>query len=163
MLFRSSQSLAQCGVGLTVVHQPQLDFYAEGPNGPFFGRAFDLAEFAMSTFGFLPPCERFTTAQIPSILNHWVGTNLSGYKNPTFDAACLAARAALPDESAYLAGFTQTQIIFAADLPAIPLFNRIETTAARADFCNLGLDPTADSDLWAIETYDYGDTCVSAP
>lgn len=153
------QSLIQCGIGLTITYLPQLDFYAEGPGGLLFGRKFDLAEFAMSTFTPFPPCERFTSAEIPNALNRWIGANVSGYKNPTFDSACLAARTALPDEAAYLSGFRQTQLIFSTDLPAIPLYNRIETAAARADFCNVAIDPTASTDLWSIETYDYGAAC----
>jgi peptide/nickel transport system substrate-binding protein len=155
-----SQSLRGCGIGVNVVHAPQLDFYAEGPSGPLFGRNFDLAEYAMSTVTTQPPCARFTSAEIPNADNHWVGTNLSGYKNPAFDAACTAARQSLPDEAAYVENYHLTQTILAQDLPAIPLYNRIETAAARFDLCNFALDPTAASDLFAIETFDYGDSCL---
>jgi peptide/nickel transport system substrate-binding protein len=154
-----SQSLAGCGIGLTLEHQTQVEFYAEGPAGPLFGRLFDLAEFAMSTTSFLPPCGRFTIPGIPGPINHWIGTNVTGYKNPAFDAACEAATQALPDEAAYLASFRETQTIFSTDLPAIPLYNRIEIAAARFDFCGLSIDPTSATDLYAIELFDYGDAC----
>jgi peptide/nickel transport system substrate-binding protein len=154
-----SQSLAACGIGLTVKIQSQVDFYAEGPFGQFLGRTFDLAEYAMSTAGFLPPCTNFTTSTIPNADNNWIGTNVAGYKNPLFDAACAAANQALPDEAAYLNSFRETQSIFATDLPAIPLYNRIEIVAARYDFCGLKIDPTSATDLYAIEMFDYGDSC----
>jgi peptide/nickel transport system substrate-binding protein len=158
-----SASLQQCGIGLTVAHISQSDFYAPGPAGLLFGRAFDMAEFAMSTTTAQPPCARFTTSEIPAESNHWVGTNVSGYKNPLFDATCLAARQSLPGEETYLNSYRQTQVIFSNDLPAIPLYNRLEIAAARYDFCNFQLDPTAATDLFAIESFDYGDACADAP
>jgi peptide/nickel transport system substrate-binding protein len=155
-----SQSLMGCGFGVNVVNAAQNDFYAEGPGGPLFGRNFDLAEYAMSTTTSQPPCARFSAAEIPSAANHWVGTNLSGYKNPAFDAACESARQALPDEAAYLENYRLTQTLFAQELPAVPLYHRIEIAAARFDFCNFALAPTSASDLFAIELFDYGDSCL---
>ena len=156
-----AESLRSCQIGVNVVHLSQSDFYAEGPVGLLFGRAFDLAEYAMATTTILPPCERFTSTEIPNAANNWVGTNLGGYKNPLFDAACKSATQAMPDEPSYLTSYRQTQTIFANDLPAIPLYNRIEIAAARFDFCNFALDPTTLTDLYAIETFDYGETCLA--
>ena len=155
-----AQSLRGCGIGVNVVHVSQLDFYAEGPSGPLFGRNFDMAAYAMSTVTAQPPCARFTAAEIPTDDNRWVGTNLTGYKNPAFDAACAAAHQSLPGEATFVENYHLTQTILAQDLPAIPLYNRIETAAARFDFCNFTLDPTTASDLFAIETFDYGDSCL---
>jgi peptide/nickel transport system substrate-binding protein len=155
-----SQSLRDCGIGVNVVHTSQLDFYAEGPAGPLFGRNFDVAVYAMSTLTAQPPCARFTISEIPTADNHWIGTNVGAYKNPAFDQACTTALLSPPDEAAYVENFHLTQSIFAQELPAIPLYNRIETAAARFDFCNFGLDPTAASDLHAIETFDYGASCL---
>ncbi len=107
-----SQSLRACGIGVNVVHISQMEFYAEGPAGPLFGRAFDVAVYAMSTLTAQPPCARFTIAEIPSADNRWVGTNVSGYQNPAFDAACLAARQSLPDETTYVENYHLTQTIF---------------------------------------------------
>jgi peptide/nickel transport system substrate-binding protein len=155
-----AESLRGCGIGVNVVHVSQMELYAEGPAGPLFGRAFDVAVYAMSTLTSQPPCARFMADQIPSASNNWVGTNVSGYTNPTFDAACLAARRSLPDETAYVENYHLTQSIFSNELPAIPLYNRIETAATRFDFCNFSLDPTASSDLFGIETFDYGASCL---
>ncbi len=155
-----AQSLRGCGIGVELVHISQLELYAEGPLGPLFGRNFDLAEYAMAALDFQPACMRFTSSEVPTKTNHWVGTNLSGYQNPTFDAACAFARQSTPDESAYVDNYRLTQTLFAQDLPAIPLFNRIETAATRSDFCNFALDPTAATDLYNIELFDYGDSCL---
>lgn len=155
-----TQSLAQCGIGVNVSYLNYVDLYAEGgAGGPLFGRSFDLAQFAMSSPGLEPSCSWFTSAQIPTAANNWVGANVSGYKSADFDAACRRARQQLPDDPAYLEAWQTTQAIFAADLPAIPLYLRLQIAAARPDLCGFGLDPTA-APLHGLEAFDYGPTCT---
>lgn len=156
-----AQGLRSCQIGVEVVNLSQAELYTEGPQGLLFGRQFELAEYAMTPTTILPPCARFAIAEIPNASNNWIGTNLSGYKNTVFDAACKTAMQSMPDEAAYLESYRQTQTIFATDLPAIPLYNRIEIAAARFDFCNFTIDPTTVTDLYAIETFDYGEFCLA--
>ncbi len=153
-----TQSLARCGIGLNVQYYDQNDLYAPGPEGLLFGRRFDLIEYAMSTDSIVPPCSWFTTAEIPNDINHWVGTNVTGYSSAQFDAACHNADLALPGEPAYAAAFQQAQQIFATDLPAIPLYYRLRVAAARADICHFELDATANP-LWNVEAFDKGEGC----
>jgi peptide/nickel transport system substrate-binding protein len=153
-----SQSLAQCGIGLNAQYFAQETLYAPGPDGVLFGRRFDLIEYAMGVNGIEPPCTWFTGAEIPNTANHWVGTNITGYQSDAYDAACRAARLALPDEQAYGESYRQTQALFSADLPAIPLYFRLRTAAARSDFCHFDLDPSAAA-LWNLEAFDFGPAC----
>ncbi len=153
-----TQSLAQCGIGVNAQYFSQNDLYAPGPEGPLFGRRFDLIEYAMGVRGSQPPCDWFTASEIPTAKNHWIGTNITGYSNPDFDSACAAAQQSLPDEAAYAASYHQTEELFASDLPAIPLYFRLQAAASRADFCHFDLDPSADA-MWNIEAFDYGPTC----
>jgi peptide/nickel transport system substrate-binding protein len=154
------QSLAQCGIGINLTYLSYLDLYAEGgANGPLFGRNFDLAEYAMGTSSLEPPCSWYTTEQMPTLSNNWVGANVTGYKNTEFDATCAWAQAQTPDDATYLEAYQQTQAIFAADLPAIPLYTRLKVAAARPDMCDFDLDPTANT-LWNIEALNYGSTCT---
>ncbi len=153
-----SQSLAQCGIGLTAQYFSQNDLYSSGPEGLLFGRRFDMIEYAMGVNSIEPPCDWFTTTQIPNSDNHWIGTNVTGYTNPAFDAACATARQSLPDEASYTDSYRQTQLLFSADLPAVPLYYRLRVAAARPDFCHFDLDPSA-SPLWNIEAFDYGASC----
>ena len=154
------QSLAQCGIGVNVIYLSYLDLYAEGgANGPLFGRSFDLAEYAIGTTSLEPPCSWYTTAQIPKAANNWVGSNVTGYQSSEFDAACARAQQQLPDDEAYREAYQQTQAIFAADVPAIPLYLRLKVAAARPDMCDFNLDPTANA-LWNIESLDYQTTCA---
>jgi peptide/nickel transport system substrate-binding protein len=151
-----AQSLAGCGIGVNVSYLSYLDLYAEGgANGPLFGRSFDLSEYAIGTTSLEPPCTWYASEQIPTGANNWVGANVTGYKSPEFDAACLRARQQTPDDAAYREAYQQTQGIFASELPAIPLYLRLKVAAARPDMCGFELDPTANT-LWNIEALDYG-------
>ena len=154
-----TQSLAQCGIGLNLIYDTAVDLYAPGPAGPLFGRQFDLAEYAIGVNSLEPQCGWFTTSQIPNEANNWVGTNISGYKNPAFDSACQQALQSLPDEPEY-ALHQEAQAIFASNLPSIPLYLRLKVAAARPDFCGLILDPSSSYSLAGIEEFDYGDSCV---
>jgi len=155
-----SQSLSQCGIGLNIQYFAQNDLYAAGPDGLLFGRRFDLIEYAMGVDGIEPPCAWFTSSEIPNAANHWVGANVSGYKSAAFDAACATARQSLPDDPASTETYRQTQWIFSADLPSIPLYYRLKVAASRPDFCHFDLDPSANP-LWNIEAFDYGPACQS--
>jgi peptide/nickel transport system substrate-binding protein len=153
-----TQSLAECGIGLNVIYSSASDFYAPGPTGPLFGRQFDLAEYAIGVNSLEPQCSWFTSSQIPSESNHWVGTNVSGYKSSNFDAACQKALQSVSTDPDY-ASHQEAQAIFAADIPSIPLYLRLKVAATRPDFCGFSLDPSSSSALADIETFDYGDSC----
>jgi peptide/nickel transport system substrate-binding protein len=153
-----TQSLSECQIGVSAQFLTQNDLYASGPAGVLFGRRFDLLEYAMGVNGFEPPCAWFITDEVPAQENRWIGTNVSGYKDPAFDAACQGAQLALPDEPAYIESHRLAQSIFADTLPAIPLYFRLRIAAARPGICSFALDPTANP-LWMIETINAGDTC----
>jgi len=152
-------SLAECGIKVNVQYVDAETLYAPGPDGILFGRNFDLAEYAMGTTGIEMPCDWYTSSEIPNAMNLWVGTNVSGYRSPEFDAACLAAQRTLPGDPTQAAMYVQAQSIFARDLPVIPLYWRVAISAARPDLCNFLPDPTAASDLWNIEAFGLGPDC----
>lgn len=156
-----SDSLAQCGVKVNVQYYDQNDFYAQGPDGPLFGRKFDLAEYAIGVTGTQPPCSWFVSSEIPTKQNNWVGVNVSAYSNPDYDAACKRAMAILPDKPEQKDAFLQAQVLFANDLPSVPLYQRIKVAATRKDLCNFTLDSFSLNDLWDIEEIDYGPACGS--
>jgi peptide/nickel transport system substrate-binding protein len=154
-----ADSLAQCGIKVNVEYLDQTALYAAGPDGLLFGRNFDLAEFAMGSTGTEPPCEWFSSPEIPNATNHWVGTNVSGYSNSSYNAACQAIQQSLTDEPAHAEAYRQAQSIFSQSLPVIPLYWRIKVAAARPDLCHFSLDPTSSSTLWNIEMFDTGISC----
>jgi len=156
-----TQSLAECGIGLNVIYLSASDFYAQGPAGPLFGRQFDLAEYAIGVNSLEPQCGWFTSSQIPSASNHWVGTNVSGYKSSAFDTACQKALQTVSTDPEY-ASHQEAQALFAADIPSIPLYLRLKLAATRPDFCGFSLDPSSSSALQDIETFDYGTACTQS-
>jgi ABC-type transport system substrate-binding protein len=91
-------------------------------------------------------------------VNHWVGTNVSGYKNSQFDSACSKTAQTLPTDPEY-SSHQEAQAIFASDIPSLPLYLRLKVAATRSDFCGFTLDPSASSALADIEDFDYGDAC----
>jgi len=152
------QNLKDCGIGINAIYQDYIDFYAEGPDGPLFGRAFDLAQYAIGSTGYEPPCSWYKSDSIPNADNNWVGANVTGYSSEEYDAACDQAMASLPDEADYRESYLRTQAIFATDLPAIPLYTRLRIAVGRPDLCNFELDHTASS-MVSLEYLDYGADC----
>jgi peptide/nickel transport system substrate-binding protein len=147
----SKQLLENCGIEAVAVFESTDSLYAIWPDGALFGRKFDLGAFPWRT-GRAPPCDLYMTGAIPDAQNPG-GTNNTGYSNPEFDIACQAALTAL-DETARRAAHAQAQVIFAADLPSLPLFFRPKLAAALPVVVGFELDATAASVLWNIERLD---------
>ena len=99
-------------------------YLAPGPDGPIFGRSFDLAQFAWTT-SFEPPCNLYLTSEIPGpypdFPKGWGGVNASGYSNPEFDQACDNALFSLSDSAQHRPEHFKAQQIFSEDLPGLPL------------------------------------------
>jgi peptide/nickel transport system substrate-binding protein len=154
--------LAGCGIGVEVVTQDWDSLMAPGPDGPLFGRQFEMAQFAWSA-SLEPSCTLFTSAEIPGPYPEypmgWGGANLSGYSNPEFDQACNQAMTSIPGTEAYIQAHYRAQAIFSEDLPAIPLYQRVRLVAMRPDLCNLEVDPASNSALSHLELLDYGEFC----
>jgi peptide/nickel transport system substrate-binding protein len=152
-------SLAECGVQVDVKSLTTDALYAAGPDGPLFGRSFDLAEYAWDSSA-QPPCFLYESDQIPTAGNNWLTGNVTGYSNKDYDAACQKATQARPDQpDQYTQGQQDAERILAQDLPTLPLFFQLKLTAARTDLCDFEMDVTARSALWGIENLDYGPAC----
>ena len=144
--------LADCGIRVNLESQPSSEFFADGPDGPFFGRRFDLVGTTW-WFDLAPPCDHYLSSEIPG-RDRWYGGNPSGYSNPDYDAACQAGLQALPGAPEYKEHHQRAQVIFSEELPAVPLFVRLRVAVIRPGVLNLRMDPTARSELWNIEMLD---------
>jgi peptide/nickel transport system substrate-binding protein len=129
------------------------EFFADGPEGIVFGRAYDMGEFAWLT-GVEPPCTLYISSQLPSAELGWGNSNNVGYLNPEFDAACNAAVQAL-DEATKAAKHGEAQALFTTDLPSIPLFARAKILVTRPTVVGVVMDPTANSEFWNVENFDF--------
>ncbi|MGB3700340.1 MAG: peptide ABC transporter substrate-binding protein [Anaerolineales bacterium] len=170
------QSLGQCGIEAVIQLYPASEWFADGPVGKLFGRRFDLGEFAWLT-GIKPPCDLYLSSLVPgpasetwvSIqdqvqrtfgISGWGGQNAPGFANAEYDVACLTALGSLAGQLEYGASHLEAQVIFAEELPAVPLFLRLKLAATRPDMCNFIMDPTANSEFWNIEEFDFGASCA---
>src|SRR5574340_975680 len=152
---RIAAMLKECGVGVTVQPMDAGALFAPSPDGILFGRSFDLAQFAWQS-GRESPCSLYTSGQIPSAANSWIGTNITGWSHPDYDAACQAAMKAPPlDQAANL----PVQQIFAEQLPVLPLYYTIHLSSSRPDLCGLQVDGSARSDFWNLENIAVGADC----
>ncbi len=156
-------SLAECGIKVTPTYLSVQDMYASGPNGKVFGRSFDLAELAWST-GRQPPCFLYSTSEIPTQKNNWLGTkyggvNITGYSNEEYDAACSSALTSGLNTELFKSSNQRMQEILAEELPVLPLFYHIKAMVSRPDLCGLELDVTSRSSLKSIENLSTSSTC----
>jgi len=163
-------SLAQCGMKVNIQQWGPEEFFNESPDGPLFGRQFDMVQFASLTSE-PPPCNLWLTENIPGDPTltdkngnplypmGWSGTNVSGCSNPEYDQACKTALSLLPGQPGYMEAHLKAQEIFARDLPVIPLYVRVKLAITQPDMCGFIMDPTADSEMWNIEEFDYGPGC----
>jgi peptide/nickel transport system substrate-binding protein len=164
------QLLATCGMQIEIETMPGVDLFAPGPEGPVFGRRFDLTQFAWDTHT-QPICTFWTSRQIPGdpsamledgsprFPQGWGGLNETGYQDPNFDRLCETAMTALPGEDGYQEDHYAAQQLFSEALPVIPLYQRLTAGISRPDFCGYSLDPSAGDGFWNIENYDYGTSC----
>ncbi|MPN34845.1 hypothetical protein SDC9_182339 [bioreactor metagenome] len=137
--------------------------YASAPAGQIFGRAFDLAELGWTT-GRIPPCYLYTTDEIPSAANEWLGTkhgglNLTGYSNAAYDLACTNLITAGLDKAAASTASADALKILADEVPVLPLFYHLKVMVSRSDLCGLTLDASARSGLANIESLDTSSQC----
>jgi len=80
-------TLASLGIEVSVQALPLEQLYAPGPDGPLFGRNFDLALVSWQSNP-VNRCATYMSKAIPSASTHWIGTNLAGLNDEVFDLAC---------------------------------------------------------------------------
>ncbi len=148
-----AENLAACGVGLGVDALPAEELLADGPDGPVFGRHFDLALFSWLN-GLDAPCGLYLSREIPRPENWWSTSNDPGYASADYDAACLAALDALPGTGDYVHFHREAQRVFSHDLPVLPLYFLPQLIATRPGVSGVILDPSEYSELWNVEAFD---------
>jgi peptide/nickel transport system substrate-binding protein len=152
MVERIAADLVECGIEIVPDFQSPSVVFADGPDGPLFGRDYDLALFAWLSEP-ASACLPFSSAEIPAPDNDWQGNNVGGYANPSFDEACLAIRSAAPHSNEQAAAQLAALRLFVEDVPALPLMSRVAMAVARPDLEGLVFDPTMPVETWNIENF----------
>jgi peptide/nickel transport system substrate-binding protein len=161
-IFKENQ--AACGIDVSLYYLPSAEWFADGPDGPLFGRRYDLGLFAWLT-GVNPACDLYLGSQIPGpegeinertglAYSGWGGQNNTGWSNEDFDAACSAALNSLPGTPEFAENHMEAQRVFSQEVPVIPIFLSVKVAAARPEVLNFGIDPTQNSELYNIEEID---------
>ena len=145
------QNLIDCGFMVNLENVPVGQYFANGPDGPLFGRRFDVTSFAT---GIEPSCGRYMSRAIPAAANDWNGENVSGFVSVDFDVACNRTLTALPGTNDYIEGHQDAQYIFSEQLPVLPLFLHFRLAAVRLGVRGFTMDATEKSELWNIEAFD---------
>ncbi len=156
-------SLAECGVKVNRTYLNVDDMYASGANSIVFGRNYDLVELAWST-GRQPPCFLYSSSEIPTEKNDWLGTkyggvNLTGFSNEEYDAVCTQSLTAGLDKDLFIASAQRVQDILADEVPVLPLFYHVKVVVSRPDLCGLQFDVSSRSALKDIEEYQISTAC----
>jgi peptide/nickel transport system substrate-binding protein len=147
------ENLADCGIDLGVEYLAPDVFYADGPDGPVFGRQFDLALFSWLN-GLDAPCALYVSAQIPTEENWWATSNNPGYASEAYDEACRSAQEALYGTSSFARFHGRAQRIFSQDLPVLPLYFVPKLVAVGPGVTGVVLDPSQQTVFWNVETFD---------
>ena len=145
-------NLADCGIRLDLELRPWRELSSDGPEGPLFGRRFDLVG-GDWRFDVTSQCERYLSSEIPDE-ERWHGVNITGFSDPDYDAVCRSALKAWPRMVVYEKYHEQAQAALSTELPSIPLFVWPRIGVVRAGVLNLALDATSQSELWNIEMID---------
>jgi peptide/nickel transport system substrate-binding protein len=147
------ENLADCGIRIDTEYLPVDTFYADGPDGPVFGRQFDLALFSWLN-GIDAPCGLYLSSQIPQQENWWATSNNPGYESEAYDQACRSALKAVYGTEAYVVHHRDAQAIFSQDLPVLPLYFVPKLLALRPEVRGVTLDPSQQTSFWNIEAFD---------
>lgn len=159
--------MLMCGIEVERYTLPAAELFESGPDGPIFGRRFDLVAFGWPIDHDLA-CSLFMSDNVPgpadeinpdhyqegSTFGGWRGNNYTGWVNEAYDTACRQTITALPETAEYHNGHQQAITLFAQQLPVIPLFPRLSVSVTRPEVINFSPDPTQPSELYNI--YEIG-------
>jgi peptide/nickel transport system substrate-binding protein len=147
----NQQLLENCQIQ-TEIELVGSEYFADGPDGPVFGRAYDMGEFAWNT-GVEPPCNLYISSQIPNEVNGWGASNNLGWSNPEFDAACNGALQTT-DEEEKAALHAEAMRIFTEEVPSLVLSTKAKIAVIRPGIEGVVMDPTINSEMWNVENFD---------
>jgi peptide/nickel transport system substrate-binding protein len=151
------RDLEDCGIEVDVNSVPADELAEPYPDGPAFGRGFDIVLWAWPEW-ISPLCEMFAGWEIPSSTQPF-GINATGYSSEAYDIACQQRFLSIPGMPGYQEALAETQLLFNEDLPAVPLYQPLRWVVSDTQTCDLSIDGVATSSLWNIEVLDSGGSC----
>ncbi|WP_322495550.1 peptide ABC transporter substrate-binding protein [Chloroflexus sp.] len=148
-----ASDLEQIGVQVEVAQLPSSELYST--DGPLYQRTFQLALFGWMAGPHPRGWELWSCAGVPSEANNWTGNNFAGWCFFEANEAINTATTSLDPEEQKNAYLRQQQL-FTQELPALPLFQRIDVLVARQGLAGWRLNPTAPF-TWNISEWREGE------
>jgi len=159
--------LANCGIKVNISQVPASELYQPGPDGLIFGRKFDLALLSWQTSGRFD-CSLFTTSEIPTDANYWMGENTGGanyygFSNPSYDETCANGAQGGLDAAVSAQAERGALQILNNELPFIPVYLHSTFFLKNVDVCGfIGNVDQQNEFLLDIEYLRVGETCAAA-
>jgi len=150
-IIQENLKTAGIDVKLNFVPGPAV-LFKNGPDGTLSGRRYDLAMYAWVS-GPDPSTALYLCDQIPTAENNYAGQNNTGWCNEAYDKAALASQAET-DRAKRIPLVIEAQKVFNAELPTLPLYQRVNLGAHSPKVTGLALNATSTADFWNIETWD---------
>ncbi|HEY1017072.1 MAG TPA: peptide ABC transporter substrate-binding protein [Herpetosiphonaceae bacterium] len=147
------ENLKAVGIDVTLNFVPGTAvLFKNGPDGILVPRKYDLGLYAWVS-GADPSTALYLCDQIPTPENNYAGQNQTGWCNKDYDKAALASQAET-DRAKRIPLVIEAQKVWNAELPTLPLYQRVNIGATRTVVTGPQLDPTSTVDFWNIETWD---------
>ena len=141
--------LHQVGIEVVILNFPFREFFSERLNK----RQFMAMALYAWTWDPISDCDLlYTSDGIPTEANTWRGSNHPGYRNPEMDRVCKAIAGEL-DDNARKALLQESARLFARDLPALPLYFRLEVAATKAGLRNVRIRGLGVFETWNVSTW----------
>lgn len=143
------EQLRQVGIEITILNFPGRIFFGE------IMRKRKFKALAMYTWIWGPDASclgLYTSDGIPAEHNVWTGQNYPGYKSVEMDRVCKAMSVEVDaDKREQL--LRESARVFARDLPALPLFYRLDFAVAKVGLENLLGPALFTSEVWNVHTW----------
>ncbi|MCD6577514.1 MAG: hypothetical protein J7K66_05830 [Anaerolineaceae bacterium] len=157
--------LANCGIKVNISQIPASELYQPAPDGLLFGRQFDLALLSWQTNGHFN-CGLFTTNEIPTRANYWLGektggANYYGFSNPSYDETCALSKQGGMDETASVQAERKALQILNNELPFIPIYFHPVSFLKSVHVCGFIDDVDQENEfLMDVEQLRVGEDCA---
>lgn len=135
-----ASQLRAIGVKIDLELMPSAKWFATHGEGPLSAGTFDLGLYAWVQ-GDDPQTFIYSCDQIPTKENNFSGQNYPGYCSKDFDAAMAIANTKLL-QSERKPSYLAAQKIWTADLPVMPLYQRLNIDVANKDLKSFKSTPT---------------------
>ncbi len=146
--------LKAVGVDAQLEYVPAQQYF--GPQGPLTLRTFAFGEYAWVSSADPGGISLYDTAGIPTQANGYTGQNYPGWSNPANDKLLEDANAnkliAL-DPAKRAVAYKAEQVLFAQQLPVIPLHVRLNITTAPVGLQNYKPSGTSLPETWNIQEW----------